>query len=86
MAKSRKRITRSRNKPGASDIKLIVSQDKRPKVALRPGMRVEVTNVRIVDPSLVRRPKIAARLCGGSGTCIALIDLGETVQPPKGHR
>ena len=86
MAKSRKRITRSRNKPGSSDIKLIVSKDKRPKVALKPGMRVEVANVRIVDPSLVRRPKIAARLCGGSGTCIALIDLGETVQPPKGHR
>ena len=86
MAKSRKRITRSRNEPRSPDIKLIVSQDKRPKVALRPGMRVEVINVRIVDPSLVRPPKIAARLCGGSGTCIALIDLGEAIQPPKGHR
>lgn len=86
MAKSRKRITRAQNKSKSPEIKLIASDDKQPMVALKPGMRVEVTNVRIVDPSLIRRPKIAARLCGGSGTCIALIDLGEESQPAKGQR
>ncbi len=81
MTTARKQITRSVYRPEPPEVKLIVSQEKQPKVALKPGMRVEVTTVKLVDPNLARPPKIAARLCGGSGTCLALIDLGETVKP-----
>ncbi len=78
MTTVRKKKRRVPSQPKSAELTLIASNEKRPKVALKAGMRVEVTSVRIVDPDLLRSPKIAARLCGGSGTCIALIDVGET--------
>ena len=56
-------------------LKFIVSDDKNPKVALKAGQRLEVISVTLADASLKKPKKIAARLCGGTDTCIALIDI-----------
>lgn len=56
---------------------LIVSKEKNPKVALKPGQKLEVVSVSLVGPDLKKTSKVAARLCGGTSTCIALIDLTE---------
>jgi hypothetical protein len=50
-------------------LKLIVSDDV-PKVAASTK-KVEVT---LVDSQLKQAKPIAARLCGGTSTCIALIE------------
>ena len=56
-------------------IKLIQSKDKNPVVKVKAGMRFEVTSVSVVTPELRKPDKIAARLCGGTSTCLALIEL-----------
>lgn len=58
---------------------LVVDDAKNPKVTLtlKPGMKLNVTSVSLVDAKLKRPAKIAARLCGGTGTCLALIDVGQ---------
>jgi hypothetical protein len=38
-------------------------------------MKLHVTAVQLVEPTLKASKKIAARLCGGSGTCLALIEV-----------
>lgn len=70
--KTKKKSTTSAN-PSRS-LSLIVSDEKNPKVALKPGMKVEVVTVRLADEAL-KPAKVGARLCGGSGTCLALIDV-----------
>jgi hypothetical protein len=54
---------------------LLASKDKNPKVAIKPGMRLNVVAVKLADPMTMKPSKLAARLCGGSGTCLALIDI-----------
>lgn len=54
---------------------LIVSDDSEPKLQLKPGMRFEVHSVSVVDEQLVASNKVAARLCGGTGTCLALVEI-----------
>jgi hypothetical protein len=66
--------------------RFVVSEDKRPAVTLRPGMKLEVTSVMLVDPQLKRPKNIGARLCGGSGTCLALVELGQDVINPVKQR
>ena len=61
-----------------TSLKLIVSDDKNPAVKLKPGMKLHVTTVQLLDPSLKPSRKIAARLCSGGGTCVALIDIGDS--------
>ncbi len=56
-------------------IKLIESDDKNPKVALKAGMKLQVAAITIVTPELKKSKKTAARLCGGTDTCLALIDI-----------
>lgn len=56
-------------------VTLLASSDKNPKVVLKPGMRMEVVAVKLTDPKTMKPVKLAARLCGGSGTCLALIDI-----------
>ena len=53
----------------------IVSDERNPKVKVSAGMKLEVQSVKLVDPRLGRIKKIGARLCGGSGTCLALIEI-----------
>jgi hypothetical protein len=54
---------------------VIVDDREQPTLALRPGMKFEVHATSIVDAELKPSTKIAARLCGGSGTCLALVEL-----------
>jgi hypothetical protein len=56
----------------------IVSNSKKPAITLKPGQKIQVTSVQLVDPSLKKAKKGAARLCGGTSTCIALIDISDT--------
>lgn len=63
------------SKPTQSKMKLIVSDDKNPSVTLKPGMKLQVVAVDLVEPNLKASKKIAARLCSGGGTCVALIEI-----------
>jgi len=55
---------------------LIVSDEKKPQVTLKPGMKLEVIGISLLDPQLKKARPGAARLCGGTSTCLALVDLG----------
>jgi hypothetical protein len=54
---------------------LVVSDDKQPKVALKPGMKLEVVAVSLVDSQFKKSSLKAARLCGGTSTCVAVIEV-----------
>jgi hypothetical protein len=59
---------------------LIVS-DKKPSIQLKPGMRLDVISVALVDPSLKKPQVKGSRLCGGTNTCLALVDVSSLDQP-----
>ena len=69
-------------------VRFIASDEKAPRVRLKPGMRLDVISTVLVGPDLKRLKNIGARLCGGSGTCMALVDIGSDVidPPPKVRR
>lgn len=54
---------------------LIVSDDQNPAVRLEPGKKYEVVSVILSDAELKAAQPNAARLCGGTSTCIALVEL-----------
>jgi hypothetical protein len=54
---------------------LIVSDDAEPAVKLKSGMRFEVYATTVVDTELKASGKVAARLCGGTSTCLALVEI-----------
>ena len=58
-----------------SKMSLIVSDDKKPTVSLKAGMKLEVVSISLLDPQLKKSKITAARLCGGTSTCVALIEL-----------
>ena len=60
----------------SAPMKLIISDEKQPKVTLKPGMKLEVVSVSLASTDLKKPKKIAARLCGGTSTCLALIEVG----------
>lgn len=61
-------------------ITLVVSDDNKPVVQVAPGMQFEVKTVSLVDGSMPEhQQKVAARLCGGTGTCLALVE----IDPPS---
>ncbi|MCC6353351.1 MAG: hypothetical protein IT577_05655 [Verrucomicrobiae bacterium] len=62
--------------PEEKKMKLIVSRERRPKVIVKPGQRLEVVSVVLAEPTLKKARGVAARLCGGTNTCLALIDIG----------
>jgi hypothetical protein len=50
-------------------------------------MRLDVVSTVLVGPDLKRGKNIGERLCGGSGTCMALVDLGsDVINPARGTR
>lgn len=53
---------------------LIVSDEGAPRVQMKPGMKFEVVMLNVVDEELKATEKMAARLCGGTTTCLALVD------------
>lgn len=57
-------------------INLIVSNEKRPLGAVKPGQKVQVVGVTLSGAqALLKRKRLGARLCGGSGTCLAIVDI-----------
>ncbi len=54
---------------------LIVSDESEPAVKLKTGMRFEVHATTLVDTELKASGKVAARLCGGTTTCLALVEI-----------
>lgn len=54
---------------------LIVCDEHEPTVVVKPGMRFEVLAVSVVDEQLAASRKVAARLCGGTNTCLALVEI-----------
>ncbi len=57
-------------------IKLIVSEEEAPRIQLKPGMQLKVDVVELVDQKLNPVSVGAARLCGATTVCMALIDIG----------
>jgi hypothetical protein len=60
---------------GRSTAAFIVSNQRNPSVKLKAGMRLDVQSVKLLSPQLRVAKRLGARLCGGSGTCLALIDV-----------
>jgi hypothetical protein len=56
-------------------MKLIISNDKQPKVSVKAGQKLEVVSVALADVNLKKPKKIGARLCGGTSTCLALVEI-----------
>lgn len=54
---------------------LIVSETAEPALRMKPGLRFEVQSVVVVDEQLKSSDKVAARLCGGTTTCLALVEI-----------
>ncbi len=53
-------------------IHLIVSDEENPKIEHKHGAAAKVVSVALVDPKLAKSHVTAARLCGGTSTCLAL--------------
>ena len=68
--------TGTKSKPRrAATVHLIESDDAEPGIKLQVGMRFEVRATNIVDTNLKGSRKVAARLCGGTSTCLALVEI-----------
>lgn len=59
----------------AGKIHLVELDDAEPTIKVRLGHRFEVRSISIVDPQLNPTKKVAARLCGGTDTCLALVEI-----------
>lgn len=57
-------------------LSLVVADSKNPEVSVRAGQRLDVVAVKLLS---TQRPKktIGARLCGGTSTCVALVETGD---------
>ena len=62
-------VTRDEIDPmiGVSDNESVISI-----TAIYPGANAKVVSVSLVDPKLAKSHVTAARLCGGTSTCLAL--------------
>jgi hypothetical protein len=69
------KLKKGRRADGSNSLTLIVSDEKSPEVAIKPGMKIEVISVSLQTPTLKKAKATAAYLCGGSSTCIALTDV-----------
>ena len=71
----KKKSTNTKSATTTKNIKLIHCDEKHPVIRLKPGMKFEVSTVPVVGIDLNKPAKIAARLCGGTSTCLALIEI-----------
>ena len=71
-----------KQKKQPSRMRLVLHKDPTPKVELRPGMKIQVEEVELLGGTAAELKKIGARLCGGSSTCLAIIDIGSDVINP----
>jgi hypothetical protein len=59
-----------------SKVNLIVSDEKKPLGSVKAGQKLQVVAVTLTGVKAASLKKaIGARLCGGSGTCLALVDI-----------
>ena len=58
-------------------INLVVSAEKEPDVSVAPGQELQVVAVMLQGPDVAKIKKVGARLCGGTTTCLALIDIDD---------
>ncbi len=68
----------SRRREGAAKkakIQLIETDEAYPTIQLEAGMRFEVATVSLVDAELKKPKRFAARKCGGTSSCLAIIQL-----------
>jgi hypothetical protein len=57
-------------------VNLIVSDDKKPLGSVKTGQKMEVVAVALTPGKGTSRKKaLGARLCGGTSTCLALVDI-----------
>jgi hypothetical protein len=57
-------------------VNLIVSEDKKPLGSVKVGQKLQVVAVSLTGGKAGSVKKaIGARLCGGSGTCLAVVDI-----------
>jgi hypothetical protein len=57
-------------------VNLIVSEDKKPLGSVKVGQKLQVVAVSLTGGKAASVKKaIGARLCGGSGTCLAVVDI-----------
>lgn len=71
----------SKTRSSGAKSHLIVSDEVQPSIALKPGMKFAVHAITVVDTGLRPVRKIAARLCGGTTTCLALTEIGKDFDP-----
>jgi len=74
---AKKKATSKRTARSDSKVRLIVSDESNPAIPLMPGHRFEVATVDVFDAESQKPSTGAARLCGGTSTCLALIDISE---------
>ncbi len=56
-------------------LNLIVSDQKNPIGSAKPGSTLEVVAVALTGGKASSKQRIGARLCGGTSTCLALVDV-----------
>lgn len=71
---TRKKTGSKRSEP---KITMIVTDEKEPSVRVKPGQRLEIQTVAVKSAELKPAKGVAARLCGGTSTCLALVELPE---------
>ena len=58
-------------------ISLVVSDSKSPSVTLKPGQSLHVKTINLIDANFKSSKIGAARLCGGTSTCVAIIQIDD---------
>lgn len=62
-------------KKRARHITLVVSESKKPLGAVKPGTQMNVVGVTLAGAKAGAATRIGARLCGGTSTCLAVIEI-----------
>jgi hypothetical protein len=58
-----------------NSLTLIASDSKNPVGKSKPGTKLQVVSVALAGSASGKRPKIGARLCGGTSTCLAVVEI-----------
>lgn len=61
----------------AGTVCLVVDAAKNPPVTVKAGQRLNVVAVDLMSAGPKRPKKLGARLCGGTSTCLALVDVSD---------
>jgi hypothetical protein len=64
-------------------ITLIADKEKNPKVELKAGQQLKVVSVKIAGPQTEKMKRVGATLCGGTSTCLAVVDLESEASTPQ---